>query len=505
MKRVSVLEYGRLWRGKHDEPTGHYDGNKVFLSEKHFERLRSFDERQAPTTSKQIFSWRRNSVKARQWVGVVQVHGLTVEILPKTEQSSASSGEEDETSEQTKQARFARRNLLYMLSVAGDLPLRERDIASQSVVNAPLVETLITVFARRLRDELLRGRHRNYVRLQGNLPVLKGKLLFSQHIKHNAARQDRFFVEYDEFLPDTWLNRIFKAACRELHAISSTPSTQETLGHCLMMLDRVTDVPVNGHDFDRVFVTRQNERFEEVFNFCRLILTGQSPAGSAGKTRSFTLLFNMHALFESFMTEFIRRYVLTHEAFEHPTVYPQGKKKTRYLVYRPSDPAKRDSDGYDPYDEDGHMQLKPDILIGRGGDRPPIIIDTKWKRLKASRSARQGVGRNDLYQMFGYAHSYEAHHNVLLYPKPPDEVDSVAFDIPQRIGSSTDEEGRYAKIEVHFARLDRDLKGEREDLVRELQKILAPMFGVSSSIFDSKDKEPNNKPDHSTSTSPASA
>lgn len=476
MKRVAVLEHEKLHRGGN---TGER-GGKVYLSRKHFRRLRRFDERLSPSAGKQIFSWRTRYAKVKQYVGVVQVPGLTVEVLPKIEDRDV----KKTTDGQDGRVAFARKNLLYMLMLAGELPIRERDVASQSAEVAPLVETLIAIFARRLREELLIGRDRDYVKRRGNLSTVKGKLLFGEHIKQNAAHKERFFVEYEEFLPDTTLNRVFKAACRVLVEVTNSHETQETLGHCLMLLDRVSDVRVDESDFDSVFLNRQNDRFAEVFEFCRLILTGRAPSGTFGNQRSFSLLFDMNVLFESFMTEFIRRYVLRHTAFGNPTVFAQGKKKTRYLVYRPGDDDQEGVGDYEPADGEGHLRLKPDILIEADADAedrssPLIVIDTKWKRLKESRSARQGVSRTDLYQMFGYAHSYRALDNVLLYPKPPDDVEPEEFDIPQPIQRDVGGKTRYGSIQVKFVNLDRDLKRDRAGLVEELRRKLAPMFGLS--------------------------
>ena len=54
--------------------------------------------------------------------------------------------------------------------------------------------------------------------------------------------------------------------------------------------------------------------------------------------------------------------------------------------------------------------LRPDIVVD--GD---IVIDTKWKQLKAGETTL-GVSQADVYQMLAYARAYRARRLVLLYP-----------------------------------------------------------------------------------------
>ncbi len=461
MRRIAVHEHTRLYRGSTDVATGTRRGGRLYLSDVHFRRLRNYDEARAKNEFYQIFDWRRGYAIAQQWVGVIQVPGLSVEVLPKIAPRSSETP-----------TRFARKNLLYMLMLAGKLPLRERDLAEQSIGKAPLLETLIAIFAERLFVELNRGRQHNYVRRRENLPVLKGKLAFSQHIKHNIARRDRFFVEHDEFLPDTTLNRIFKAACHRLFEATTATKTQEQLSYCLILLDQVTDIAVARHHFDKVIITRQNERFADLLEFCRIVLTGRSPTAQAGATNTFSLLFDMNVVYENFIAEFLRRYVLT-GPLDDCKLFAQSKDRLQYLVYRPPDEL---PPGYRPRKHGKKtLALKADLLIERGDRR--LVMDTKWKRLSANKGGRQGVSRNDLFQLFAYAHTYGAQHNVLLYPKPAAPVDTQVFDLPLV-------DGAHAPQQIHarFVNLNRDLRSSRRELASELREMVERMLA--------KNKEP---------------
>src|SRR3954468_21825588 len=108
MTHFSILEYGRIPR--HDLP------------ERSLRRLQEFDERLSRVEGKGVFDWSRlHDFRATNYVGVVQVPGVSVEILPKIDDPIGS--HLDENLRQRAQS-----NLLYMLSLTKNLPIEERDL-----------------------------------------------------------------------------------------------------------------------------------------------------------------------------------------------------------------------------------------------------------------------------------------------------------------------------------------------------------------------------------------
>lgn len=458
---LAIREYERVYVDD-DVRTGELIGGRRMIARKHFRRLRRFDERNADTEGELLFDWRRRWFRPRNLVGVVQLGALSVEILPKIAEQYAEAhrGDEDQG------VQFARANLLYMLGMAGEVPFRERDVAAQSLRKAPLSETLIALFADRLMRQLVRGPHHAYVEQRDNLNVMRGKLLFSRHIKHNAARRDRFFVERDEFVADTLLNRIFKATCRHLLESTRAPATEEKLNYCLMVLDEVDDRPVHLEQFDRIVEDRRNERFADALSFCRMIWEQQAPTARVGRFKTFTLLFDMNAVFEKFIAAFLRRYVISGDQFPNTRVRPQSRGLQRHLLRRFPDRTT------------GEMRLKPDIVIeglesvGTLNKSERVVIDTKWKQLDTDGSWRQGVRGSDLYQLFAYAHRFNADHSILLYPwlqgcQPRQML------VP---------DGRQQFVHIRFVGLNHDLgtRSGRQRLREELRGLLGEMQSLDN-------------------------
>ena len=439
MRRLVVREHAHIirWGGDGDPPRG---TGKVHLERRLYERLKRFDQAQRPEADR-VFAWGDGKAKALQWIGVIQVAGLQVEILPKidglSEDSAADEGQE------------ARRNVLYMLAVAGDVPVRSRDVARLANRRAPLSETLAAIFADRLLSELLRGPERAYLSRMENLRCFKGKLVISRQMQHNAAHRERFYCRFDELCEDTVMNRIFRAACRLLLDATHTPATQDLLRHCLLLLDGVSNIFVHDALFDRVVINRQNERFADVLRFCRLILAGRSPTVQAGDVRSFSLLFDMNQVFERFIAGFMRSRVMP--LLEGHQLFPQARQRQRHLMV---------------CEDRGALPLRPDLLF-EAPDGRRLVIDTKWKRLSEGKT-RGGVTGPDLYQLFAYTRRYGSTTSILLYPHAAG-VKCRDFDVIDPVGQRSGE-----RVCVRFVSLHRNLhqEAERVALTDELTEIV---------------------------------
>jgi 5-methylcytosine-specific restriction enzyme subunit McrC len=439
VKRITLRERGRLFRLRPDAepPEGGLDAQ--WLDARLFDRLREYDFRRRDGA---VFAWRHEDASAGQWVGVIQLPGLVVELLPKIEGDGDS--QEDAVS-------LARDNLLAMLAESGDVPLRARDLASLSTRKAPLHEALVALFARRLLAELLRGPDRSYVHESDDLRTIRGKLLVGRHVSRNAARRERFTCAFEEYSIDTALSRVLLATCRALLGMASADTTREALSHCVLVLQDVGDVGDPLPWLDRVVLTRQNERFAELLVFCRMVLQQLAPTARAGRASTFSLLFDMDRVFEGFIAGFLRRRVLPD--LPDTRVLPQARGRRDYLL--------RAEDGLDA------LRLKPDLLVEAPTAR--LVIDTKWKRLGGKSHERSGgVSSGDLYQLAAYTRRFGVARSVLLYPRTSGATER-AFQLLDKHGQP---EG--AEVRVRFVDLHRNLRHTdgREALAAELRALL---------------------------------
>jgi 5-methylcytosine-specific restriction enzyme subunit McrC len=410
-------------------------------------RLKKLDQLYS-ATSRPIFDWNNPDwLKVQNYVGVIQVPGLSIEILPKIAPVSEAIVDPD-TAARAEWSQ-AQRNLLFMLTAAGILPYSERGFASVEIARMPLIEALISAFGRRLIEELRRGLDRAYVGRDENLSVLRGKILIGTHLRLNALHPERLFVAYDEFNPDTMLNRILKVACQRLLRIAVLAGTQQLLRECLIDLADVEEIQITEDCFDRVYLSRNNQRFSPLLEFCRLVLIGSSPQLRAGEVTTFSLLYPMEKLFEQFIGRLIKRHA-EEIGVARNQVSLQSAGHSRWLVHTLRGV--------------GTFSLKPDILLLDRFGSVQTILDTKWKLLRRDVEDRKnGVEESDMYQVYAYAARFEARDSVLLYPAV-EGVTPKEFDASDR--------GGIRKIRVETINLNYDLARSRSVFIQELRKIL---------------------------------
>lgn len=426
MKPITIFEYGKI-------PRSEIPASILRIWQR-------FDEYHARTTGETVFDWNHVAfVKAKSYVGVVQIGPLQIEILPKIDASDESGlGEQS-----------SRQNLLYMLSMAGRVPLLDRDFASQNLRRLPLWEALVQAFATRTLAELRRGQQYNYLYREEELTFIRGRVLVHQQICRSAGSKHRLQVGYDEFSCETVLNIILKATSLRLLKSSRRNATQQLLRETLLELADVPDLPIQLADFDRVQLDRASERFRPLLEFCRLVWLGTTPTPELGGNPCFSLLFPMETVFEQFVGNFLRRYA-SPLGLDAQHVHLQGKSQQRWLL--------RDKSGY------GKFRLKPDILVSRADATPQLILDTKWKRLKSdNQDSKNGVLTADIYQLYAYATRYQCRDNILLYPRVPGVTPKSYY-----LDKSAD-----SRIRTEFIDLSYDLYGGRERLIHELGCILA--------------------------------
>jgi 5-methylcytosine-specific restriction endonuclease McrBC regulatory subunit McrC len=101
-------------------------------------RLKELDRVYSPSR-RRIFDWTNPDwIRVQNYVGVIQVPGLSIEILPKIASGTEAIIDPDKFARA--QWTHAQRNLLYMLSVAGIIPYSERGFANVEIARMPLLE-----------------------------------------------------------------------------------------------------------------------------------------------------------------------------------------------------------------------------------------------------------------------------------------------------------------------------------------------------------------------------
>ncbi|VDY97051.1 putative 5-methylcytosine specificity modulation [Escherichia coli] len=64
---------------------------------------------------------------------------------------------------------------------------------------------------------------------KGNLAFMKGKLMLSAQLRHNAVNRHKFCVDYDEYMPDCAANRLLHSTLDKLLSLKLSSENQRWL------------------------------------------------------------------------------------------------------------------------------------------------------------------------------------------------------------------------------------------------------------------------------------
>ena len=330
-----------------------------------------------------VLQFRNDKLIAQNFVGIIQTRrGTVLEILPKVDFA----GDTETT----------KRVFLNMLRAWRGFKSAQFDESSiQAIRPFNMLEVFVHLFLNNLVLLTQRGLARDYQPVEDNLPCLRGRILFPQHIRENLVNRARFYVSYDEFTADRPANRLIHSTIHKLIGSVRRPSNQQLL-HQLRIC--FADIPVSTRlesDWQRHRVDRSMPHYEAVMQWVGLFLFNHGLTTFIGKHVNQALLFPMEEIFEDFVASCFRRY------------------QRRFFVRKqgPQEPLAT-------IDNKAVFYMKPDISLIERDDGVRFILDAKWKRINEDDSDRKhGISQADMYQLFAYGKKYDCKQVALVYPK----------------------------------------------------------------------------------------
>jgi 5-methylcytosine-specific restriction enzyme subunit McrC len=305
-----------------------------------------------------------------EYVGVLQIGYLTIEVLPKIDSA-------DNSEWRNKLIQILHNIHGFDISVTGNslLTLRSNSI----------LDYYFALFVTETKKLLHQGLVKKYRSIDVNSTALKGKLLISKHTSYNCVHQERFYVRHTTYDRHNGFNQILYKTLRLIQAISRNSAVHTSAGALLLDFPEMSDIKVSEELFDRLRFDRKTEAYKAAIGIAKLLLLHYHPDIRQGKANVLALMFDMNLLWEKFVFVTLRKHLKDYTVNEQVTK-PYWKME-------------------------GHrsVSLKPDIKLTKKGQT--YIIDTKWKLIEKGKPAYQ-----DLQQMFAYTKYFSSLHTLLLYP-----------------------------------------------------------------------------------------
>ena len=334
-----------------------------------------------------VLSVRNGRLYAGKYVGVIETRGGSVlEILPKVD--FVDDGEES-----------TRKVFLSMLRAYRGLRAAQfNETGISELRHFNMLDIFVRLFLIDLALLTQRGLARQYRGVEDNLPWLRGRIQFPQHIRRNAVNRARFHVAFDEFTADRPENRLIHSTIHKLRSVTHPDNHQllHRLRICFSEVPRSTRPEV---DWERHRIDRSMRHYDTVLAWVGLFLFHHGLATFSGRHVNQALLFPMEEVFEDFVADAFRR---------HQRAYglrTQGPQKAFARIDRRIE--KKDA-----------FHLKPDISLVRSGE-VQFVLDAKWKKEVRNDGSdpKHGVIQDDIYQLYSYGRKFGCGSVALIYPR----------------------------------------------------------------------------------------
>lgn len=389
METIQIREYGTFVVG---EKNGNNVGGNIALTKRTFEQLENFilanSCKETDALELMGLSARRGVGKiitAKNYVGIITMNdGTTIEILPKV----YSAIEDDANASRTKKL------LLDMLKTLRDAPYKALQTTNVNIEKMNIFEIFIRMFVDEVFFIVKRGLKCSYESIEENATFFRGKMKFSQQIRHNYIHKERSYVEYDAFTVNRPENRLLKATLQYLYRHSTSSKNRNDLKLLLNAFGEVEASVDYKSDFSKYVPDRNTKDYATALLWARVFLMGKSFTSFAGSEVALALLFPMETLFESYIATLLRRNLDT-------SIFTVSAQDRSYHLFEQPNAV---------------FQMKPDIVITNKVQNSVFIMDTKWKILSEEK-ANYGISQADMYQMYAYQKKYNANSVTLLYPK----------------------------------------------------------------------------------------
>lgn len=380
---------------------------------------KGFDKRHFVALSKlnalheyQYFDLKHNGVVFKQFVGVIQVDNLTIEILPKIDRY-----ESDDKDTKSKW----RDVLLEMLRVTQKLKIQQVGQANVSRQSIHLLDIYFEWFLSEVQLLIHQGLIKQYYKETGNVKALKGKLEFAGHIQKNLVHKERFYTTHQVYDKDHLIHQILGQALDIIEHLSKGTYLYSKCKTIQLNFPEVKETRANESTFSEVPKSRKTAPYETALAIARLIILNYAPNISSGSEKMLALLFDMNSLWEEYVLVRLK----------------QAAQSTDIEIY-----------GQDSKAFWNGITIRPDIILKKR-DEVVLIIDTKWKNIDQSQPST-----HDLRQMYVYNEYWKSKKALLLYPSNNSELDQ--FSRFEKISEDEHHQCGLGKISVlnSFGQLD---------------------------------------------------
>ncbi len=347
--------------------------NSVEFKGSHLKRFeRFFGDKGVP-----FFSLINKGVRFKEYVGVLQIGDLTVEVLPKADKHPNNEEGENEW----------RKILIDMMRSVGAFNIKAPSSSSLNIKTNFILDLYFELFIKEMEYLFNKGLIKKYRKTESNTFALKGNILFGKHIQQNLVHQERIYVRHTTFDKEHILHQILYKTLQLLAQINTNIVLKSRIGNLLLNFPEIRNIKILEPTFNKIVYNRKTEEYKNAIAISRLLLLNYHPDLSKGQNNVLALMFDMNMLWEKFIYVSLRKNIP-----DEFTITAQTSKNF-----------------WQPDNSNKSSKLRPDIVIKNRNKT--FVIDTKWKNL-----GNHNPSSDDLRQLYVYHKYYIAEKVALVYP-----------------------------------------------------------------------------------------
>ena len=412
-KTISVFEYGWLVVGCS------YGLSKTVFTDIHYKLLNRYLT-QNPDCG--YFSVYFNRIRFCNYVGVIHVGDVTVEVLPKIDKHISDKS-------------VWQKILVDMLAIALHVDAQTTTFANIQLRQFNVLETYLSLFLSHAETLIHQGLVKKYRTKSSNQNALKGKLLFQKQISENQVHAERFYISHQIYDRNNIYNSILPQTMQCIQTLSVSMSTSRLCLKLLLDFPECSPIKVSHKLFQNLSFDRKTERYKTAIELAKIILLNYHPDVKGGNENILAIMFDMNLLWESY----IYAMILKSKNFQDIECKVEAQKPL-YFWQHP---------------DKWSFRLIPDLVVTKNDTKEIFILDTKWKY-------NRDTAIEDIRQMYAYGKYFEAKKRYLLYPEKLDDPkvmkqDGKFYDI---IGKEPSDENICGLIHIDLLTIENKLNRE---------------------------------------------
>ncbi|NGM71670.1 McrC family protein [Sphingobacterium sp. SGL-16] len=325
------------------------------------------------------YSLVHNGVRFCEYVGVLKVNNLTIEILPKADKSSNHN--------------HWRNLLIDMMRSIGLLKPDAPTHANLKLKQSSILDMYLELFISEVEKLIRQGLIKKYRNIESNYTALKGKLLVAKQVTKNSVHQERFYIQHSVYDQNHLLHEILYLAMHTILKLGTAPHLISRYHNALLYFPDQKTIKIKEEIFNKIKLTRKTAAYQSALDIAKIILLNYHPDMDNGSNNVLALMFDMNMLWEKFVLKSLQRNI-------HKDMQVTGQISIDFWMAE------------NRYTK----RIKPDIVISHN-NKPVAVLDTKWKNISDGTPSD-----DDLRQLYAYS---KYHNNVPSYLVYPGEENKI--------------------------------------------------------------------------------